>query len=212
MIVKPSPLVASFHGSAGEATASTWLGRNYLRKRVTPRNPQSAGQTAVRESMARIVALWQSFTELADNARIKEAWNYAALKDALKGYNLFGKRNRALEQAGALLVGIADPAWSQAYGGPIPIWTDLAGAPGIPGAIDVTWTPLTAYPAFALFFVREAATNVFTYPAIYSAAEGAGALTITGMTAATSHQVYGTIYRIGDNRFGGTAAIVSLTG
>lgn len=44
---------------AGTITFSKWKGRNYVRQRVIPANPQTAAQTGVRSSFAGAVDLWK---------------------------------------------------------------------------------------------------------------------------------------------------------
>ncbi len=48
---------------AGTITFSKWKGRNYVRQRVTPANPQSEMQRTYRASMAGLVMLFKSNTE-----------------------------------------------------------------------------------------------------------------------------------------------------
>lgn len=63
---------------AGTITAAKWRGRNYMRQRVTPNNPQSAAQTGVRSSFAGANALWKqnqvelesAFTALGNQTNI----------------------------------------------------------------------------------------------------------------------------------------------
>ena len=44
---------------AGTITFSKWKGRNYVRQRVIPANPQTTAQTGVRSSFAGAVDLWK---------------------------------------------------------------------------------------------------------------------------------------------------------
>lgn len=212
MIIKPSPLVASFHGSAGEATASTWLGRNYLRKRVTPRNPQSDAQTAVRTSMTRLVQLWQSFTGLNAEVPWKAAWNYIALREALKGYNSFVKQNRILEQAASELILLAEPKWTAAYGGTIPTITDFAAVAGASGEIDFTWTSLSGAGYSYHIYARKAETNILTNPTGYAGEEAAESGAITGLTPDTEYQLYMLIMRNADAKYSASAADTESSG
>lgn len=73
---------------AGTATFSKWKGRNYVRQRVIPSNPQTAAQTAVRAMFAGLVALWKANTEAltaAFDTRAKQL-NISAF-NAFVGYN-----------------------------------------------------------------------------------------------------------------------------
>ena len=88
-----SPLVTAASGKVKDTVFSKWKGRAYIRARVTPANPQSVDQMAVRDSMARTVSLWQS-----TNSATKLAWGSYASPYSISGYNAFVKANRAAEQ------------------------------------------------------------------------------------------------------------------
>lgn len=89
-----TPVVAGVSGKAADAVFSSWKGRGYIRKLVTPSNPKSAAQTVVRESMARIPPLWRSL-----EAEIKTLQNSYAAAYRMSGYNWFAKNNRKDEEA-----------------------------------------------------------------------------------------------------------------
>lgn len=202
MKIKPSPLVASFTGSAGEATAALWHGTNYLRKKVVPRNPQTAAQTAVRLALKRTVELWQSLKDHTNYVPYRAALTYAALTYDLPAYNLFTKLNRALEQAASELILLPDIKWAPAYGGPVGKVTSFAAAAGASGEIDLTWTKLHAAGYVIRFFARKAATNLLVSTNPGQVAESAEAASITGLTPGTSYQVYACLARAVDDRMG----------
>lgn len=62
---------AGASGKAGDTVAATWKGRQYFRRRVTPKNPKTAAQLAVRAHLARMAAWFRSlsdpFEALLDN-------------------------------------------------------------------------------------------------------------------------------------------------
>jgi hypothetical protein len=94
-----SPLVTAASGKVKDTVFSKWKGRAYIRARVVPANPQSVDQMAVRDSMSRVVELWQSLS-----AATKEAWAAYASPYSLSGYNAFVSANRAAEQIPAVLL------------------------------------------------------------------------------------------------------------
>jgi len=212
MKITPHPLVASFSGSSGEATAANWLGRNYLRKRVIPRNPQSAAQTLVRDSMTRIVELWQSLATVEPVVPFKAAYNYAALAQALKGYNLFTKTNRALEQAASLLQLMVDPNWTAAYGGVVGPVVTFAAAAGGAGIITTTWVTTYGAGHHVHHYVRKADTNLLVTPAGFSVDETAQAASLTGLTAGATYQVYAMVIRTEGARYGPSVAASQAAG
>lgn len=95
-----SPLIADLRGKAADAVFSSWKGRGYVRQRVIPANPNSAGQQAVRNSMAEIVSMWQNISE-----DLKDGYGVGAAQLSISGYNDFAKLNRAALQAASGLYG-----------------------------------------------------------------------------------------------------------
>ncbi len=212
MRIIPNPLVASFKGSAGEATAASWLGRNYIRKKVIPRNPQTPAQTAVRDSMARMNQLWQSIIATYWHVYWKSAWDFVALRSLLKGWNHFTHVNRALEQAGSLLVLMPDTLWTTPYGGPVIQIYNFAAVAGASGVITSTWTTVAGAGFTVHHYVRKAGTNLIVLPTGASAAETAETASLSGLTPAATYQVYAMIYRDADGRYGQADAKSSAAG
>lgn len=175
-----SPLVTAASGKVKDTVFSRWKGRAYIRARVTPANPQTAAQTAVRNSLARCVDLWQSF-----QTQVKAAWNLYASPYSMSGYNKFMSANRADEQAASLLQDT-------------PVNTDVnpadtfsAASGAASGEIDLTWTGGTVgadYKAYVL--VRLAGADAFVVGDADTVLFSAGALTLTGLVPAATYQVY----------------------
>lgn len=175
-----SPLIVEASGKVKDTVFSRWKGRAYIRARVTPANPQSSAQTAVRNSLARCVTLWQSFQTVA-----KTAWGLYATPYSISGYNAFMSACRALEQAGSELLAM-----------PVNALIDEASAfaaasGGASGEIDLTWsggTQSADHKAYVL--VRESGTNVFVVAEEATTLFSAGLTTLTGLSAGVSHQCY----------------------
>ena len=69
---------------AGTITAAKWKGRNYLRQRVIPSNPQTAAQTGVRSSFAGSVALWK-----ANQVALASAFDTLAKQKNIPAFSAF---------------------------------------------------------------------------------------------------------------------------
>lgn len=191
MKLKFSPLVAGASGSTADLTAANWKGRAYVRKKVVPANPQTAAQTAVRESMARCVTLWRSLA-----AAQKTALDTYGVDYRMSGYNIFCQKNRALEQVPAILKPLPDNPNCAA---PLtPVW-----AAGAAGLIDFTWSDSDqpADYAYVTAFARLKDSNVFTTPK--TAARAAESLTLTALDTGEDYDCYA-FYWDSTNVFGGT--------
>lgn len=88
-----SPLIAAASGKAADAVFASWKGLAYVRQLVIPKNPNTAAQQVVRQSMGRIPPLWRSLA-----SKVKAVQNTYASSYNLSGYNWFGKQNRVLEE------------------------------------------------------------------------------------------------------------------
>lgn len=80
---------------AGTATFSKWKGRNYVRQRVTPANPQTAAQTGVRTNMAGLVALYK-----ANLATVKSNFATLAAQNSYSEFNAFTAFNQKRQSNG----------------------------------------------------------------------------------------------------------------
>ena len=151
MKIRFSPLLAGASGKAADAVASNWKGRAYIRKHVIPKNPQSAAQVAVRESLAACVTLWRSLS-----STIKAWLDTYGTGYGMSGYNVFMKKNRAAQQASTALV----PVPANPNVAPV---SDLTGSVAVADKITATWTdPVeTGFTKMALI-LRDQATDVFS--------------------------------------------------
>lgn len=129
-----SPLVVDIRNKVADMVFSKWRGINYVRSRVTPSNPNSDDQKAVRNSMARCVNMFQSLPQ-----KFKNAWKYVASGKSYSGYNLFTATNRADEQAETAIE--ASPSTDISS---LATFSAVAGAGS--AEIDITFTP-TPVPA-----------------------------------------------------------------
>lgn len=122
------PIVATASGKVAGTVFSSWHGRGYVRKLVTPFNPQSAAQTAQRNALARCVVLHRWLP-----AYLKTAQDAFAVGLRMSGYNWFVGQNVVDEKdydAGKICGHI----------GPIPVVQNFAVVAGGAGEIDLTWT------------------------------------------------------------------------
>lgn len=87
-----SPLLSlDASGTVADAiTFSKWKGRNYVRTRVTPANPQSPGQFGMREMMKFLSQHWGSMS-----ASDKSDWEEDAQNAAISPFNAYVKYNLA---------------------------------------------------------------------------------------------------------------------
>jgi len=123
-----SPLIASASGKAADAVFARWKGINYVRQRVTPANPKSAGQVAQREALARTLLCWRTFEQ-----QIKDQLDAYAVNYSMSGYNWFMSKNIVLEKTSAL--GIITPTHPE-----IPGPASLALTSPIAQQIKLDWT------------------------------------------------------------------------
>lgn len=92
-MVKVNGPMMSFDASgtlAKTATFSKWKGRNYVRSRVIPANPQSAAQVSMRSMMKFLSQIWAGLT-----AGNKATWDTLAAADAVSPFNSFIGANMA---------------------------------------------------------------------------------------------------------------------
>ena len=75
-------------------TFSRWKGRNYVRQRVIPSNPNTPDQIAIRDLIRDASIAWKSGATVggvAINTAYKTAYNEAASPFSISGFNLFIK-------------------------------------------------------------------------------------------------------------------------
>jgi len=71
-------------------TYSNWKGLPYVRSRVIPQNPQTAGQTSIRNTMTAGVSAWQDTASVP--ATSKASWDYHASGTGMSGFNRYVKK------------------------------------------------------------------------------------------------------------------------
>jgi len=175
-----SPLIVEASGKVKDTVFSRWKGRAYIRSRVTPANPQSASQTAVRESLARCVSLWQSMT-----ADMYTNWNTYASPYSISGYNAFMRQNRADEQAGSVLQVTAQDSLLSG------VDTFAAATGSGAGEADLTWTGGTVgADKFAYVLARKDGEDSLTLIESTTTLISAGSRTISGLDTGDDYQIY----------------------
>ncbi len=199
MKIRFSPLLAGASGKAADAVAATWKGRAYIRKHVIPANPQSAAQTAVRESLARCVTLWRSLS-----AVVKTWLDTYGTGYSMSGYNVFVKKNRAHEQIPEALV----PVPANPNVAPV---ADFVGDVTVAATLTVDWTDPAkdGFTNIALI-LRNQATNVFSAEILDTLASAA-TYDFTDLAPADVYDVYGWLYNPTTGVMGTVSADPDLT-
>jgi len=176
-----APIISEARGKVADCVFSVWKGRPYIRQRVIPANPQTAAQTAVRESLARVVDLWQSI-----QIQLKEVWNTYGTGYRMSGFNMFMSQNRADEQVPSLLqVGVPNADLDPVVG-----FAAATGA-GAGGDIDLTWTNGTVGADKKIYVLaRKTLTDEFTLEDSDTTLVSADAYTISGLDADTEYDIY----------------------
>lgn len=124
---------------AGTITASKWKGRNYMRQRVTPANPQTDAQTGVRSSFAGANGLWK-----ANQVALSSAFEALAAQTNVSPFNAFVSSVQKQYSKGFGAANTPDPT----NAAPTNNDTDLAAV--VEGKyISLTWTDNTDTDAWA---------------------------------------------------------------
>ena len=77
-------------GTIGDViTYSNWKGLPYVRTRVIPANPQTAGQVSIRYMMSSGVSAWQDTASVPAASRL--SWDYYASGTGMSGFNRYIK-------------------------------------------------------------------------------------------------------------------------
>lgn len=88
-----------YKGSIGkQLTASTWKGRNYLKRYFKPAQPRTTRQVAQRAFFTAAVAAWQAFTATQKTAY---AWMERYLKKNISSFNMMLSSHVDIAVAGA---------------------------------------------------------------------------------------------------------------
>lgn len=153
MKMKFGAIVVDGRGKIGGHVASKNRGGAYLRTKVTPSNPNTSVQAAVRNRLTSLAQAWRGLT-----ASQRESWNNAvsnfagtnifADKVNPSGINLFTKLNANLLEVGSSMISSA-PLPSEVE----PVLTVSATAAAGTPAFSVVFTP-TPVPANTAFIVR----------------------------------------------------------
>lgn len=176
-----SPLVVDIRNKIGDTVFSKWKGVNYARSRVTPSNPNTVNQQAVRDALRQLVKLWQNLGGV-----VTLCWADFASGRSLSGFNAFVGDNADAQRAGT------DITLTKAFGETALL--TFGAATGAGGSeIDVTYTasPVPAGKKY-IIVAREVAAGVETgVPEIYTlAAATASPQTLTMGKAATDYNLY----------------------
>lgn len=178
-----SPLIVEARGKVKDTVFSSWKGRAYIRSRVTPANPNTPAQQAVRDSLARCVDLWQSFESL-----MKTNWDNWASPYSISGYNGFMQRNRADEQDDNLLTVTAEEDTLT------PVTGFSASSGGSSGEIDLTWSGgTTGADKYIYVLVRKDGEDSLSLEESGSTLVSAGSVTLSGLSAGDDYQVYAAV-------------------
>ena len=79
-----NPIFKSISGRVGSLVFYHYNNRQYIRRYVVPRNPDTPAQRDLRERFAKAVTGWQALERYK-----KEQWNNRALLMQMSGYNLY---------------------------------------------------------------------------------------------------------------------------
>lgn len=88
-----SALLSDARNKIGDVVFTKWKGRNVVRTRVVPANPNSTAQQQQRTAFTICVESWQSLI-----SAIKSAWNTYGSSQQISGFNAFMSANVADER------------------------------------------------------------------------------------------------------------------
>ena len=123
-----SAIVSDIRNSVGDIVFSAWKGRGYVRRRVTPANPNTTAQQAQRGAMTRTVAVWQSLL-----LAIQSAWGRYAAGKGISGFNGWTSANVSQER-NDMLTTITPPV------GEIGSIAEVTINNNLPSQIQITWS------------------------------------------------------------------------
>lgn len=149
-VIHLSPLVVDIRNSIADVVFSKWRGINYTRSRVIPANPKTGPQMAIRNALARLVALWKG-----SDSWFRYTWSQYAVGKSKSGYNIWIGSNVVLERDEGLLdlMPISE----------IPEMISVSCAPGAGSKqIEVTYSP-SPLPVgqYLHFYFREMGSKVW---------------------------------------------------
>lgn len=153
MKAKFGAIVVDGRGKLGGHVFSKNRGGSYMRTKVTPTNPQTSFQAAVRNRLTAFAQAWRSLTQDQRNAWNSAVSNFAKtdvfgdIKQPT-GLNLFVKLNSNLDQVGVASIDLPPlPAEVE------PVLTISATATAGIASLDVTFTP-TPVPLGTAFILE----------------------------------------------------------
>lgn len=124
---------------AGTITFAKWKGRNYVRQRVVPANPQTKAQTGVRATFGGAVALWK-----ADQVNLASAFDTIAKQRNISAFNAFTAAVQKQYSKGFSAANTPDPT------NIAPTNNDTSLAVAVEGKyLAITWTDNTDTDAWA---------------------------------------------------------------
>jgi hypothetical protein len=116
----------------GAATFSKWKGRNYVRARVVPHNPKSAGQVGVRAAFKFLAQNWLPIT-----AGTKALWLPLAKALVISGFNAYIRSNQSRWRN--FRMPSKDPTAAEAHSaGVLNAWSATAGIRQISLTLSLT--------------------------------------------------------------------------
>lgn len=204
-LVTFSPLISDIRGKTADAVFASWKGRNYVRQRVVPANPQSVAQTAVRDSLAEAVAIWQQLP-----AALQTGYGNAAANLNISGYNDFVGRNRKVIQNQTQLYGPRRN--TDAVLPRIEIPTDFAydSEPGV-GTARYTWTDPGQGVDYRMgFVIYDTTANLAGDINVNANLMSAEAQVLSHPTVGNTYLTAVWVYRVSDAEmvhFGGTSHV-----
>jgi len=180
-----SILVGSLHGSSGDVTAFTWKGRQALRRRVVPYNPQTDAQDLQRTAFSRCVECFQGIVQA-----VKDFLDILGTSQQMSGYNILMKDSVKSERDNHRHRVMPPNRYVNSV-------ASLAAAEGgAAGSITLTWdTGTWAATDLPVVLTRKKNTSGDEYGTPWvsfppgAATMATGTLTITGLTPGASYAV-----------------------
>jgi len=192
-----SPLITAARGSVMDTTFSIWKGREYIRARVTPANPNTLLQQAQRARITAAVTYWQTM-----HADLVANWNVYASPYQMSGYNACTARNAPLMATADENIPILTPAAPK-----IKAIEDFAPVQGAANEIDATWTTdgwTAADTIYVAALIMDPNTYYLGITLIDTAAGNAGTITLTGLGDADIYTVIAAMHQDTTDAFSAT--------
>lgn len=169
MKITTSAIIGSLSGSSGDVTASSWKGRGYVRRRVTPKNPKSVAQTAQRMAMKAVVALFQGLPSY-----VKTFLNKLGTERQLSGANVCSSASVKAERTN----GYSPMVPSNTHLSNILGFTATTG--GASGQIAIAWTAAgwTTGSTPKVFTRLQLSAGVYATPWQVATVTGAANMTV----------------------------------